>query len=165
MSYKKREPFLIFGAPHIEEDEIEEVVTTLRSGWIGKGPKTAQFEKEFAAYSGSDHALGLSSCTAALHLALVTLGIGAGDEVIVPAMTFCATANAVIHAGAIPILVDVEQDTFNMDPEQVRRKISPRTKAIVPVHFAGRACRMDALAALAREHDLRIIEDCAHAIE
>src|SRR5438094_526005 len=149
MSYKKREPFLIFGAPHIEEDEIEEVVTTLRSGWIGKGPRVAQFEKEFAAYAGSNHALGLSSCTAALHLALVTLGIGAGDEVIVPAMTFCATANAVIHAGAIPILVDVERDSQLISLDAIEKAITPKTKAIIPVHLAGRMCPMDEILALA----------------
>ena len=107
-NYKKREKFLVFGAPLIEDEEIEEVVETLRSGWIGKGPKTAQFEKDFALYAKSEYAVAVSSCTAALHLALVTLGIGSGDEVIIPAMTFCATANAVIHSGATPVFVDSE---------------------------------------------------------
>ena len=110
-------------------------------------------------------AVAVSSCTAGLHLGCLALGLQSGYEVIVPAMTFCAAINAVIHSGATPVLVDVERDTFNVDPEEVRRKISPRTKAIMPVHFAGRACNMGALKSLAREHDLKIIEDCAHAIE
>lgn len=160
-----RKDYLVFGQPLIEEAEIEEVVKSLRAAWLGTGPKVAAFEKLVAEYKGVKHAVALNSCTAGLHLSCLAVGLQTGDEVIVPAMTFCATINAVIHAGAVPVLVDVEPDTFNMDAEQVRRKISPRTKAIIPVHFAGRACNMDALAVIAREHGLKIIEDCAHAIE
>jgi dTDP-4-amino-4,6-dideoxygalactose transaminase len=160
-----RKCYLVFGQPLIEEAEIEEVVKSLRSAWLGTGPKVAAFEKLIAEYKGVKHAVAVSSCTAGLHLSCLALRLQPGDEVIVPAMTFCATVNAIIHAGATPVLVDVEPDTFNIDPEQVQRKITPRTKAIMPVHFAGRACNMDALTTLAREHNLKIIEDCAHAIE
>jgi len=156
---------LVFGQPPIEEAEIEEVVKSMRAAWLGTGPKVAAFEKQITEYKGVKHAVAVNSCTAGLHLSCLAVGLQPGDEVIVPAMTFCATINAVIHAGAVPILVDVEPDTFNLDPEQVRRRITTRTKAIMPVHFAGRACNMDKLAAMAREHGLKIIEDCAHAIE
>ncbi len=160
-----RSEYLVFGQPLIEEAEIDEVVKSLRAAWLGTGPKVAEFEKLVAAYKGATHALAVNSCTAGLHLACVALGIGPGDEVIVPAMTFCATVNCVVHSGATPVLVDVMRDTFNIDPEKVRAAISPRTKAIIPVHFSGRACDMDALLALARQYNLKIIEDCAHAIE
>ena len=160
-----RSNYLVFGQPLIEDAEVEEVVKSMRSAWLGTGPKVAAFEKLIAEYKGVKHAVAVNSCTAGLHLSCLTLGLKAGEEVIVPAMTFCATINAVIHAGATPVLVDVQPDSFNMDPEQVRRLISPRTKALMPVHFAGRACNMDALNSLALEHNLKIIEDCAHAIE
>ena len=160
-----RTSYLVFGQPMIEEAEIEEVVKSLRAAWLGTGPKVAAFEKLMADYKGVKYAVAVNSCTAGLHLSCVALGLGPGDEVIVPAMTFCATVNAVIHAGATPVLVDVDPHTFNIDCEEVRRKISPSTKAIMPVHFSGRACDMAALTSLAREHDLSIIEDCAHAIE
>jgi len=160
-----RTNYLVFGQPLIEEEEIEEVVRSLRAAWLGTGPKVAEFEKRVAAYKGVRHAVAVNSCTAGLHLSCLALGLTTGDEVIVPAMTFCATVNAVIHAGATPVLVDVEPDTLNMDPKEVRRRITHRTRAIVPVHFAGRACNMDELKSLAREHDLKLIEDCAHAIE
>lgn len=160
-----RSNYLVFGQPLIEEAEIEEVVKSLRSAWLGTGPKVAAFEKKIAEYKRVKHAVAVNSCTAGLHLSCLAVGLGAGDEVIVPAMTFCASVNSIIHAGATPVLADVESDTFNIDPEQVRLKISSRTKAIMPVHFAGRACNMDALGSLAREHNLKIIEDCAHAIE
>ncbi len=160
-----RDNYLIFGQPLIEEPEIEEVIKSLRAAWLGTGHKVAKFEQLVAEYKGSKRAVALNSCTAGLHLSCIALGLRPGDEVIVPAMTFCATINAVIHSGATPVLVDVESDTFNMDPEEVRKKVSKRTKAIMPVHFAGRACNMDALSAIACEHGLKIIEDCAHAIE
>ena len=160
-----RNSYLVFGQPLIEEAEIDEVVRSLRAAWLGTGPKVAEFEKRIASYKTSPHAVAVNSCTAGLHLACLTLQLGPGDEVIVPAMTFAATVNCVVHAGATPVLVDVEPDTFNIDPEQVRRAITPRTKAIMPVHFAGRACNMDALLSLAQQHGLKIIEDCAHAIE
>jgi dTDP-4-amino-4,6-dideoxygalactose transaminase len=162
---KMRKNYLVFGQPLIEEAEIEEVVKSLRAAWLGTGPKVAAFEKLVAEYKGVSHAVAVNSCTAGLHLSCLALGLRPGDEVIVPAMTFCATINVVIHAGATPVLADVDPDTFNLDPADVRRKITPRTRAIMPVHFAGRACDMDALLALAREFNLKIIEDCAHAFE
>ena len=160
-----REKFLVFGSPRICEDEIEEVVSCLRSGWIGTGPRVAEFERRFAAYKGAEHAVAVNSCTAALHLSILAAGIGPGDEVITTPLTFCASVNAIIHAGATPVLADVDPRSMNIDPKSVKQKISSRTKAILPVHFAGRACDMDPLCALADEHGLTIIEDCAHAIE
>jgi len=160
-----RESYLIFGQPLIEEPEIQEVVDSMRNAWLGTGPKVAEFERLVAEYKGVRHAVAVNSCTAGLHLACIALGLKPGDEVIVPAMTFCATINAVIHAGATPVLVDVDASTFNMDPADVRRKITSRTRAILPVHFAGRSCDMDALTAIASEFGLLLIEDCAHAIE
>src|SRR6266545_2739908 len=157
--------FIVFGAPAIDREEIDEVVRCLESGWIGTGPRVAQFEKEFAAYKSRPFAAAVSSCTAAMHLSVLAAGISRGDEVITTPMTFCATVNAILHAGGTPVLADVDPLTMNIDPEQVRKKITSRTKAIVPVHFAGRPCEMDALLAMARDHDLKIIEDCAHAIE
>lgn len=160
-----RKEFLIFGSPLIEEDEIEEVVATLRSGWIGTGPKAAAFENEIARFLGASHAVGVNSCTAALHLSLIAAGVGPGDEVITTPLTFCATVNAIIHTGATPVLADVDPVSMNIDPRQIEAVITPRTKAIVPVHFAGRPCDMDAILALADQHGIKIIEDCAHAIE
>ena len=160
-----RNKYLVFGEPLIEEAEIQEVVNSLRSAWLGTGRKVAAFEKLVAAYKGVKYAVALNSCTAGLHLSCLAIGLHAGDEVIVPAMTFCATINSIIHAGAVPVLVDVDPDTFNMDPVQARRKISPRTKAIMPVHFAGRACNMEALMEIVSDYGLKVIEDCSHAIE
>lgn len=162
---RTRDRFLVFGAPRIEEEEIAEVVATLRSGWVGTGPKVARFEQDFGKYVGASHTAAVNSCTAALHLSLLACGVGPGDEVITTPMTFCATVNAIIHAGATPVLADIDPQTFNIDPGQVRRRITPRTRAIVPVHFAGRPCDMDALTAIAAEHGLKLVEDCAHAIE
>ncbi len=160
-----RDTFLVFGSPLVEQAEIDEVVATLKSGWLGTGPKTHTFEEQFALYIGSPHALALSSCTAALHLALVILGIGEGNEVIVPAMTFAATANTVVHCGGKPVFADCDKATYNIDPEDIRRKITPKTKAIIVVHMAGRPCDMDAIMSIAKEHNLKVIEDAAHAIE
>lgn len=160
-----RDSYLVFGQPLIEESEIAEVAASMRAAWLGTGPKVTAFERQVAEYKSVKHAIAVNSCTAGLHLSCLALGLQPGDEVIAPAMTFCATINAIIHAGATPVLVDVEPDTFNMCPEQVRLAITPRTKAILPVHFAGRCCNMPALLELARQHHLRIIEDCAHAIE
>ncbi len=160
-----RSDFLVFGSPRIEADEMDAVLACLRSGWIGTGPQVAAFETEFAAYKGASHAVAVNSCTAALHLALLAAGLAPGDEVITTAMTFCATVNAIIHAGATPVIVDVDPATGNIDPAAVAAAITPRTRAVLPVHFAGRACPMDALLALAERHGLLIIEDCAHAIE
>lgn len=161
----QREEFLVFGAPLIEEEEIQEVVATLRSGWLGTGPKTKLFEQRFCEYTGAKHAIALNSCTAGLHLALDVLGVGPGDEVITTAMTFAATANVICHVGAKPVLVDVDPLTQNILPEAIEAAITPRTKAIIPVHFAGRPCDMDAIMAIARKHGLKVIEDAAHATE
>lgn len=160
-----RNSYLVFGSPQLLEAEIDEVVATLRAAWIGTGPKVQRFEQDFAAYVGAPHAAALGSCTAALHLALVTLGLQPGDEVIVPAMTFAATANVVVHAGATPVFADVDRETQCLDPADAERKITPRTCAIIPVHFGGRPCDMAAIMELARAHRLRVVEDCAHAIE
>lgn len=157
--------FIVFGAPKIEKEEIEEVVRCLESGWIGTGPRVAQFESEFAAYKSVGYSAGVSSCTAAMHLSVLAAGIGEGDEVITTPMTFCATVNAIVHAGATPVLADVDPQTMNIDPAEVEARITPRTKAILPVHFAGRSCDMDALTDIAERHGLKLIEDCAHAIE
>lgn len=156
--------FLPFNRPDIGEAEIAEVVETLRSGWLTTGPKTRQFEAEFAAAVGAPHAVAVSSCTDGMLVALAALGIGPGDEVIVPTMTFAATANVVIHLGARPIFVDVAADTLNMDPAAVETAVTPRTKAIIPVHLYGHPCDMEALQAIATKHGLRIIEDAAHAV-
>ncbi|HEY2589149.1 MAG TPA: DegT/DnrJ/EryC1/StrS family aminotransferase [Tepidisphaeraceae bacterium] len=160
-----RERFLVFGSPPIEDPEIREVVASMQSGWLGTGPKVAQFEADFARYRRVPHAVAVNSCTAALHLSLLAEELGPGDEVITTPLTFCATVNAIIHAGATPVLADVDARTMNLDPIVVEAKITPRTRAIVPVHFAGRPCDMDALVAIAKRHDLKMIEDCAHAIE
>ncbi len=162
---RTRKDFLVFGAPQIGEDEIEGVVDSLRKRWIGTGPKVGEFERRFAQYKGTPHAVSVNSCTAALHLSILSLGIGPGDEVITTPMTFCATINAILHAGAKPVLADCDPVTFNIDPEKVARKITKRTKAILPVHFAGRSCDMNSISSLARKHKLRLIEDCAHALE
>lgn len=163
--YLQDKPFIVFGQPLIEEPEIEEVLDSLRSAWLGTGPKVAEFERRFAEYKGVDNVAALFSCTAALHLSLLAAGIGPGDEVITTPLTFCATVNAIIHTGATPVLADVDPVGMNIDPEQVRTKITARTKAILPVHFAGRACDMDELMSIANESGLTVIEDCAHAIE
>ncbi len=165
MPVRSKDNFLVFGQPLIDDAEINEVVDSLRNCWLGTGPKVSRFEKAFAEYRQASHAVAVHSCTAALHLSLLCLELQPGDEVVTPALTFAATANAIIHAGATPVLADVDPVTMNIDLEDIRQKLSPRTKAILPVHFAGRPCDMDALCSLAREHDLKIIEDCAHAIE
>jgi len=160
-------PFLVFGAPAIGEEEIAEVEACLRSGWLGTGPRTKRFEADFAAYKGvpASLAAGVNSCTAALHVSMVAAGLEPGSEVITTPLTFCATVNAIIHAGLTPVLADVDPVTQNIDPAAIEAAITPRTRAIIPVHFAGRPCEMDAIVAIARKHDLVLIEDCAHAIE
>lgn len=156
--------FLPFALPDIGEEEIQAVVECLRSGWVTTGPKTRQFELEFGAYLGGQvETVAVNSATAGLHLALEALGIGPGDEVIVPTLTFTATAEVVRYLGAQPVFVDCDPDTLNLDMAAVRAAISARTRAIMPVHYAGLACDMDALLTLAREHGLRVVEDAAHA--
>jgi len=160
-----RKDILIYGSPAIENAEIEEVVAVLQSGWLGTGPRVAQFEQDFADYKAIEHAVALNSCTAALHLSILAAGIGRGDEVITTPLTFCATINAIIHAGATPVLADVDPVTMNIAADEVQAKITSKTKAILPVHFAGRPCEMDTLCEIADNHRLKVIEDCAHAIE
>ncbi len=160
-----RDSFLVFGSPYLGEEELEEVTATLRSGWLGTGPRVAAFEDAFRSYKGAQHALALNSCTAALHVAMLAAGVRPGDEVITTPLTFAATANSIIHSGATPVFADVDPLTMNLDPAAIAAAVTERTKAIIPVHFAGRCCDMDAIGAIAREHGLRVIEDCAHAIE
>ncbi|MDP8246277.1 MAG: DegT/DnrJ/EryC1/StrS family aminotransferase [Candidatus Hinthialibacter antarcticus] len=157
--------YLVFGSPLIEDDEINEVVDSLRKGWIGAGPKVARFEQEFAAYKGTEQAAAVNSCTAGLHLSLLAAGLKPGDEVITTPLTFCATINSIIHSGATPVLADIDPRTMNIDPAEIEKKITRKTKALLPVHFAGRSCEMDSIIQLADRYDLKIIEDCAHAIE
>jgi len=149
--------------PDIGEQEIEAVAKVLRSGWIGLGPTTERLEQEFARRIGVKHAVALNSCTAALHLALEVLGVGPGDEVIVPTITFVSTAHAVVYTGAKPIFADVVNDTLNIDIADIHRKITKRTKVILPVHYGGHPCDMDEIRELAREHGIEVVEDAAHA--
>ncbi len=162
---RPKDRFLVFGAPQIEQAEIDEVVDSIRSGWLGTGPKVARFEDDFKRYKGAPHAAAVHSCTAALHLAMLASGVGEGDEVITTPLTFCASVNAIIHTGATPVLADVDPRSMNIDPAHIEEKITPRTKAIMPVHFAGRPCDMDAIMKIAEKRGLMVIEDCAHAIE
>jgi dTDP-4-amino-4,6-dideoxygalactose transaminase len=156
--------FIPFHRPMIGEDEIRSVVETLESGWLTTGPKVKRFEEDFAKYLGCGHAVAVNSGTAALHLALDAIGIREGDEVIVPAMTFAATAEVVLYFKAKPVLVDCEPDTLNLDPRQIEAAITSRTKAIIPVHIAGQPCDMDPILELARRCNLKVIEDAAHAL-
>ncbi len=163
-----QEDFIVFGSPAIGEEEVSEVVDSIRSGWLSTGPKVAKFEEMFRQYIGSRHAIGLNSCTAGLHLLLLAAGIGPGDEVVTTPLTFAATANVIVHAGATPVFADVEPGSMNLDPEQVARTIrerAGRVKAMMVVHLAGRPCNMEPLWDLAKEHGLLIIEDAAHATE
>lgn len=165
MPVRNKEDFLVFAAPLIGEQEVDEVVNTLTSGWLGSGPKVAEFESAFKNYKNADYAVALNSCTAALHLSMLVAGISPGDEVITTPLTFCATVNAIIHAGGVPILADIDCRTMNIDPVEIRNKITARTKALVPVHFAGLPCDMTSIMEIATEYNLKVIEDCAHAIE
>ncbi len=160
-----RDTFLVFGAPQLTEDDLQSVMDTLKSGWIGTGPRSAEFERVFCHYTGGTFAAALSSCTSALHLSMLALGIRPGDEVITTPMTFCATANAIVHAGAIPVFADIDPYTGLIDPNEIEKHITSRTKAILPVHLCGRCCEMDTILSIAKEHHLYVIEDCAHAIE
>ncbi len=161
----RQQPFIVFGAPQIEQAEIDEVVACLRSGWLGTGPRVEQFEQAFAAYRRVAAAAATNSCTAALHLALIAAGIGPGMEVITTPLTFVSTVNVILHVGATPVLVDVDPVTMNIDPARIAEAITEKTRAILPVHFAGRPCDMDAIMALSERYGLAVIEDCAHALE
>lgn len=157
--------FLPFALPDIGEEEIAEVVDSLRSGWVTTGPKARRFEVDFADFLGGElDAVSVNSATAGLHLALEALGIGESDEVITTPYTFTATAEVVRYLGAHPVFVDIDPVTFNIDPNKIEAAITPRTKAIVPVHFAGLACDMEAILDVARRHGLKVVEDAAHAL-
>jgi len=160
-----RKDFLIFGSPKIEQEEIDEVVDSLRSGWISTGPKVAKFEALFKDYIGSKHALSLNSCTAGLHVSMIVAGLKPNDEVITTPMTFAATGNSIIHTGAKPVFVDINLPSMNIDPDKIEGKITPRTKAILPVHFAGRPCQMKRIKEIAEKYHLLLIDDAAHALE
>src|SRR6185369_6574032 len=157
--------FLPFALPDIGEEEINEVLDTLRSGWLTTGPKTKQFEEDFATFCGGNiEAIGVNSATSGLHLALEAIGIGPGDEVITTPYTFTATAEVIRYLGADPIFADIDPASFNIDPEKIEGAITPRTKAIIPVHFAGLACDMPAILKIASDHGLKVVEDAAHAL-
>lgn len=159
-----RDTFLPFFSPSIGEEEIGEVIDTLRSGWLTTGPKARQFESEFAARVNSRHAIAVNSGTAALHLALVAHGVKAGDEVITTPNTFCATLEAIEYVGAKPVLVDIEPSTLNIDANRIERVVTPKTRAIIPVHFAGLPCDMDLIMDIANRYGLYVLEDAAHAV-
>ncbi len=156
--------FIPFSPPFIGEEERAEVIDTLHSDWITTGPKVNRFEEEFSSFIGAPAALALSSATDAMLVGLAALGIGPGDEVITTPMTFCSTVHVIEHLGARPVLVDVEPDTLNLNPEVVRRAITSRTRAIMPVHLYGHPCEMDSIMEIARQHNLSVVEDAAHAL-
>lgn len=153
-----------FHVAAVGEEEVAAVSEVIRSGWLTMGPKTFEFERQFGTYVGASHAMAVSTCTAALHLALEAAGIKAGDEVLLPTTTFTATAEAVTYLGAKPVLVDIQPDTMNLDPEDAANRITARTRAIIPVHLGGQPCDMDEIHGLAARHGLRVIEDAAHAL-
>ena len=161
---RHRTTFLPFAPPMIGPEEKAEVLDTLDSGWLTTGPKTESFERRVAQYVGARYAVAVNSCTAALHLALAVHGIAEGDEVIMPTFTFASTAHVVMYQHARPVLVDIDLSTFNLDPEQVEKAITPQTRAIIPVHYAGQACDLSTILKIARRHNLVVIEDAAHAI-
>lgn len=150
--------------PSINDDEISEVVSTLKSNWLTMGPKTIEFENLISEYTGAKYTIAVNSCTAALHLSLIAFDIGKGDEVITTPFTFASTGNSIIHSGAKPVFVDIKKDTYNIDTDKIVDAITPKTKAIIPVHYAGQACDMKAIIEIAEDHDLIVIEDAAHAI-
>lgn len=160
-----RKKFLVFGAPRFFQDELKEVMETLRSGWWGTGPKTLKFEAEFKKYVRAKNAVAVNSATAAMHLGLDALGIGPGDEVITSPLTFVSTANVIIHIGAKPVFADVDKTTGNIDPQEIEKKITKKTRAIIPVHLHGRPCPMDKIGQIAKKYKLFVMEDAAHAAE
>jgi dTDP-4-amino-4,6-dideoxygalactose transaminase len=160
-----RKDFLPFHRPSFGPEEEKEIVEVLRSGWITKSKRTVEFEKKFAEYAGAKYAVGVNSCTAALHLSLIATGVGPGDEVITTPITFPATVNVIEHCGARPVFADVLPGDLNINPDEIKKKITPRTKAIIPVHFMGAPCEMDEIFAMADERGIAVIEDAAHAAE
>lgn len=164
MQIDPREKFLPIATAVFDEDEKKEIIDTLESGWITLGPRTKQFEQDLASYTGAKHAIALNSCSAALHLAMLAIGIKDGDEVITTPFTFAATAHAIIHCGGTPIFVDIDPKTYNLDPEKVEAAITDKTKAILPVHYGGMSADLDRLKEIAEKHKLLLVEDAAHAI-
>ncbi|MCO4853060.1 DegT/DnrJ/EryC1/StrS family aminotransferase [Bacillus vallismortis] len=156
--------FISFHRPDITNEELETVAETIKSGWISKGPKVIEFEKKLGDYLGAEHVISCNSGTAALHMALLALGVGEGDEVIVPSFTFCSSVNVILHVGATPVFADICEDDLCIDPEDVRQKLSPRTKAVIAVHFAGYPANLDELSSICKENGLYLIEDAAHAL-
>jgi dTDP-4-amino-4,6-dideoxygalactose transaminase len=154
-----------FAPPDLSAAEVAAVVATLESGWLSTGPRVKQFEQAFAAYAGAEHAVAVNSCTAALHLSLIASGVGQGHEVVTTPLTFCATANVVVHAGATPVFADIDPVSMNLDPAAAEAAITPRTRAIIPVHFAGLPADVLTLQEIARHRGLRLIEDAAHCVE
>jgi dTDP-4-amino-4,6-dideoxygalactose transaminase len=154
-----------FAPPCLGQAEIDEVVATLQSGWLSTGPRVRRFEAAFADYVGVPHAIAVNSCTAALHLALLALDVGIGDEVITSPMTFCATANVVVHTGATPRFADIDPETWNLTPAVAAAALTPYTRVLLPVHYAGRAADLAGFRALATRHGLAVVDDAAHAVE
>ena len=157
--------FITFGKPCYDKNDIKLVNEILKSKWIGTGKKTLEFENNFSNYKNVKYSLALNSCTAALHLSLLSLNIKKGDEVITTPLTFCSTINSILHVGAIPVLADIDENTLNIDPKKILKKINKKTKAIIVVHFAGLSCDMDEILKISKKHSIKVIEDCAHAIE
>ncbi len=153
-----------FFRPSIDDLDVNAVAETLRSGWLTSGPNVRELEAEIAAYCGARYVNAVNSCTAAMHLCLEAWGIGPGDEVITTVYTFSATATVIVHTGATPVLVDIRERDFNIDPAAIERAVTPRTKAVIPVHFGGEPCQMDAIMEIARRHNLKVLEDAAHSI-
>ena len=161
---KKRDAFLPYALPYWDEHEIEAVTDAIKSNWWSKGPKTQEFEERFAQLIGAKYAVSVNSCTAALETALIAKGIGPGDEVITTPFTFCSTVNVIVHTGATPVFADVDYDSACIDPENIKRAVTKRTKAIIPVHYAGRPCDMEQINSIAAQHGLFVLEDAAHAV-
>ncbi|QNK40393.1 DegT/DnrJ/EryC1/StrS aminotransferase family protein [Caproicibacter fermentans] len=164
-NFQKRETFIPYNLPDLTEAEIREVEETLKSLWVAKGPRTVKFEQEFAGYLGAKHAIAMNSCTAALHVALLSAGIGPGDEVITTPMTFASTANTIIHCGATPVFADIDYSTGCIDPDEIEKKVTKKTKAVVPVHYSGQVCDLDRIYEIADKYGLFVSEDAAHAFE
>jgi dTDP-4-amino-4,6-dideoxygalactose transaminase len=161
----QKQKFIKFGKPYIDKNETRSINNVLKSRWIGTGPIVEKFEKQFSKYKNSKYALSLNSCTAALHLSILSLGLKKDDEIITSPLTFCSTINSILMSNCKPILVDIRKDNFNINDELIEKKITRKTKAILVVHFAGMPCSMDEIRKIAKKYNLKIIEDCAHAIE
>ncbi|QNK39919.1 DegT/DnrJ/EryC1/StrS family aminotransferase [Caproicibacter fermentans] len=162
--FRIREKFIPYNLPNLTDQEVNAVIDTLKSSWIAKGPRTVKFEQQFAQFVGAKHAIATNSGTAALHLALLSKGIGSGDEVITTPNTFASTANTIIHVGAKPVFADIDYRTGCIDPSEIEKKITPRTKAIVPVHYSGQVCDLDQIYEIADKYSLFVSEDAAHAL-